>query len=155
MSELLAALREEIRKQTRKEIRASLDKTKKLVANHRREIAQLKKLLQDANKRISFLEGCERERLKKGETSTAGTLRFSAKSVRTHRTRLGFSAAEYGKLLGVAAQTIYQWERGSSRPRKSQLAVLAQLRTIGKKEARERLRLLIKRDDDSRAIRKK
>lgn len=154
MSDLIVALREEIRKQTRKELRASLDKTKKLVAAHRREIAKLKKSLQDANKRILFLEGCERDRIENAKATADVPLRFSAKSVRTHRTRIGFSADEYGKLLGVSAQTIYQWERGSSRPRKPQLAALAKLRSIGKKASRERLRLLAQKESDSKDVRK-
>ena len=148
MPELIGVLREEIRKQARKELRASLEKTKKLVALHRREIAQLKKSLAEAQKRVAFLEGCERKRIADAKSGGDENLRFSAKSVRTHRNRLGFSAAEYGKLVGVSAQTIYQWERGKTRPKKPQLAALSELRTIGKKEARERLRLLKKKLDE-------
>ena len=143
MPDLIAALREEIRKQARKEVRASLDKTKKLVASHRHEIAKLKRLLDAANKRIGFLEACERQRMEGSKSdATHVALRFSAKSVRRHRSRIGFSAADYALLLGVSPQTIYQWENGKVRPGKKQLAVLADLRGIGKKEARERLRLL-------------
>ena len=105
--------------------------------------------MQDANKRIAFLEACERQRIEETKASADSALRFSPKSVRTHRTRIGFSAGEYGKLLGVSAQTVYQWERGKSRPRKPQLAALAKLRTIGKKEARERLRLLLQKEGDT------
>lgn len=143
MPDLISALREEIRKQTRKELRASLDKTKKLVASHRREIAQLKKQLTDVQKRVNFLEGCERKRISDSKIKERSDRRFSAKSLRTHRTRVGCSAAEYGKLLGVSAQTVYQWERGKTRPRKQQLSAIAELRSVGKKEARERLRLLL------------
>ena len=146
MADFIVALRAEIRKQARKELRASLDQTRKLVAGHRREIAKLKQELKDAHKRITFLESCERRRLEEAETSSDVSLRFSSKSVHTHRQRIGFSAEDYGKLVGVSAQTIYQWERGRSRPRKPQLAVLARLRTIGKKEAREQLRLLKEAD---------
>ncbi len=142
MPELIGALREEIRKQARKELRASLEKTKKLVALHRREISQLKKSLAETQKRVAFLEACERKRIADSKNGGDSNLRFSSKSVRTHRKRLDFSAAEYGKLLGVSAQTIYQWERGNNRPKKPQLVALSELRTIGKKEARERLRLL-------------
>lgn len=148
MPELIGALREEIRKQARKELRASLEKTKKLVAVHRREIAQLKKSLADSQKRIAFLEACERKRIADAKNGGDSKLRFSSKSVRTHRNRLDFSAAEYGKLMGVSAQTIYQWEGGKSRPKKSQLSALSELRTIGKKEARERLRLLQQKLDE-------
>ena len=148
MPDLIVALRDEIRKQARKEMRAALDKTKKLVATHRREIAKLKQQLLDANKRVTFLEVCERQRIATAKSAADSDLRFSAKSVRTHRIRIDCSASEYGKLLGVSAQTIYQWERGKTRPRKPQLAALAKLRTIGKKEARERLRLLLQKEGD-------
>lgn len=145
MADLIGALRDEIRKQARKEMRASTERTKKLVATHRREIAELKKQLTDAQKRIAFLESCERKRLadaKPAKATPKKTLRFSSKSVRSHRERLGLSAEEYGMLLGVSSKVIYQWEKGSKRPPKEKLIALAELREIGKKEARERLRLI-------------
>ena len=49
------------------------------------------------------------------------------------------SAADYGKLVGVSALTIYHWESGKSRPRKAQLAVLTAVRGIGKREAMKRI----------------
>ena len=65
--------------------------------------------------------------------------RFSAKGLRTLRTRLGFSAAQMGKLLGVSGQSVYNWEGQKSVPRKSQLVALAQLRGVGKRKAQARL----------------
>jgi len=52
---------------------------------------------------------------------------------------LNLSAADYGKLIGVSALTIYHWESGKSRPRKAQLAVLTAVRGIGKREALKRI----------------
>jgi DNA-binding transcriptional regulator YiaG len=66
-------------------------------------------------------------------------LRYSAKGLQSQRRRLGFSAADYGKLMGVSAQSIYNWEQGQAIPRGEQLAKLAALREIGKREARARL----------------
>jgi DNA-binding transcriptional regulator YiaG len=65
-------------------------------------------------------------------------VRFSSRSVRAQRRRLGLSAADYGKLVGVSGLTIYHWEHGT-RPRKSQLAALIAVRGIGKREALKRL----------------
>ena len=45
------------------------------------------------------------------------------------------SAADFGKLLGVSAQSIYNWERESAYPRVEQIARLAAIRGIGKREA--------------------
>jgi DNA-binding transcriptional regulator YiaG len=71
-------------------------------------------------------------------------VRFTAKGLRSQRKRLGLSATDYGKLVGVATQTIYNWETGVSRPRKQQLPVLASLRDMGKREAQARLEQLSK-----------
>ena len=56
--------------------------------------------------------------------------------------RLGFSANDYGRLVGVAGLTIYNWEKGKSKPRDKQLAAWAEVRGIGKREAWRRLELL-------------
>jgi DNA-binding transcriptional regulator YiaG len=44
-----------------------------------------------------------------------------------------------GTLVGVSAQTIYNWEAGKSRPRQQQLAALAAVRGMGKRQIKERL----------------
>jgi DNA-binding XRE family transcriptional regulator len=69
-------------------------------------------------------------------------VRFTAKGLRSQRKRLGLSAANYGKLVGVAGQTIYSWEQETSRPRKLQVARIAALRHLGKREAQVRLEQL-------------
>ena len=66
-------------------------------------------------------------------------IRYSARSVRAQRSRLGFSAEDYGKLVGVSGLTIYNWEHEKARPRKVQLAALIAVRGIGKREALKRL----------------
>ena len=69
-------------------------------------------------------------------------IRFSAKSVAAQRKRLGISAADFGKLIGVSGQTVYAWEQGVSRPRKAQLAAFVAIRGVGKTEAKARLEQL-------------
>ena len=49
------------------------------------------------------------------------------------------SAKDYGKLMGVSGLTIYNWEAGKSKPRRSQLPKIVSVRGIGKKEAMQRL----------------
>ena len=65
--------------------------------------------------------------------------RFSAKGLRSMRTRLGLSADQLAKLLGVSMQSVYNWERKVAVPRASQIAAIAALRSIGKREALQRL----------------
>ena len=69
-------------------------------------------------------------------------IRFRADGIKSHRTKLGLSAKDYGRLVGVAGLTIYQWEGGKNRPRAAQLAKLAAVRGLGKREAIKRLELL-------------
>jgi len=44
-----------------------------------------------------------------------------------------------GTLLGVSAQSIYHWETGKTKPRQSQLAAIAAVRKMGKREAMAQL----------------
>ena len=67
------------------------------------------------------------------------SLRFRADGLRSHRAKLGISAADYGKLVGVSGLTIYHWEHGKAKPRRKQLASLAAVRGLGKREALHRL----------------
>lgn len=68
--------------------------------------------------------------------------RYSARSVAAQRKRLGLSAADYAKLVGVSELTIYNWESGKTRPRQEQFAALVAVRGIEKREALKRLELL-------------
>jgi len=69
---------------------------------------------------------------------------FSSVSENTHRfvQKLGLPAADMGALLGVSAQTIYNWEAGKSKPRAQQLAAIATLRGMGKRQAKAQLAAL-------------
>ena len=61
-------------------------------------------------------------------------VRFVAKGVRSQRDRLGLSAEGLGKVLGVSAQSVYNWESGKARPRQDQIAKLSHLRKLGKRQ---------------------
>ena len=53
-----------------------------------------------------------------------------------------FSQAEYAALVGVSTLSIYNWESERARPREKQLAALAAVRKLGKREACRRLEML-------------
>ena len=141
MPNLAVALKEEIRRLARKEIKAQTGNTKQAATQHRREIARLKRQLREQQKKITFLEVQERKRLGRPPVADEPTegVRFSARSVKAQRRRLKLSADDYGKLVGVSAQTIYYWEQGKTRPQKAQLAALVAVRGIGKREALAKL----------------
>jgi DNA-binding transcriptional regulator YiaG len=143
MTTLAIALKEEIRRLARKEIKAQTGRTAKAVAQYRRDIAQLKRQQRELEKRLALLESQGR----KAEHSPPaahvnGDARFSARSVKAQRRRTGLSAADYAKLVGVSSLTIYNWENKKSRPRNGQLATLVALRGLGKRAAQAKLSLL-------------
>jgi transcriptional regulator with XRE-family HTH domain len=55
---------------------------------------------------------------------------------------LGLSAKDFGKLIGVSSLTVYNWENGKSKPRRSQLPGIISVRGLGKREAIRRLEAL-------------
>ncbi len=144
MTNLQSILRQEIRRLARREIRSELEATKKAVAQHRREIAELKRRNTALERTVSYLQSRETKRLK-AEPSQAeppeGT-RFSVRSMKAQRKRSGLSQEDYASLVGVSSSTIYNWESGSTKPSGKHLAALVSLRGIGKREAKERMQLL-------------
>lgn len=143
MANLANVLKEEIRRLARKEIREQMGSTVKASAQFRREIASLKRQVDEQARQIAFLEAQEKRRLvEEPKEEAAENARFSAAGLKSHRKRLGLSAADFAKLVGVTAQTIYLWENGETRPRAKQLAALVEVRGIGKREALKRLEML-------------
>ncbi|OHB77936.1 MAG: hypothetical protein A2W31_16450 [Planctomycetes bacterium RBG_16_64_10] len=144
MANLAVTLKEEIQRLAKKEIKAQTGSTKQAVAQYRREIAQLKRQTREQERKIAFLEAQERKRLSqpRSEQESVEGIRFSARSVRAQRERIGFSAKDYARLVGVSPLTIYNWEQGKSRPQKAQLTALVAIRGIGKREALAKLGLL-------------
>ena len=81
----------------------------------------------------------------KAETDVdASKIRFSPKGLKKHREKLDLSAADYATLAGVSGLSIYNWEKRKAKPRKEQVATLAALRGISKREATARLEQLSK-----------
>jgi DNA-binding transcriptional regulator YiaG len=144
MTTLAIALKDEIRRLARKEIKAQTATTSRAVAQYRREIARLKRQQRAHDKKIAFLESQARKNLQSHSVDVEmnGDARFSARSVTAQRHRTGLSAANYAKLVGVSPLTIYNWEHHKSRPRKEQFAALVALRGLGKREAQAKLALL-------------
>ena len=141
MANLASAIRDEVTRLARKEIRGQVDPLRKASANHRREIAELKRQIADLGRQ---LRASSKTPKAAPETSSTGNTRFSSKGLRSMRKRLGFSAQELGLLAGASAQSIYNWEADKALPREAQRAALVGLRGVGKKEARSRLAALAK-----------
>jgi DNA-binding XRE family transcriptional regulator len=140
MPNIASVLKEEIARVARKEVRSDTQPLKKSSASHRSDIAALKRriaALEQMVKRLGKQTGAKTTQAEAGPP--AGGFRFSASGLMAQRKRLGLSAAEAGKLLGVSDQSVYKWENGKTRPRASQFAAIAALRGMSKKQAAARL----------------
>jgi DNA-binding transcriptional regulator YiaG len=139
MPSVFPALNEHIRRLARREARAETSAARRLAAAYRREIAALKRVVKNLAARM---EALEQKRCSTGVAAPAElprNARFRADGLRSHRARLGISAQDYGRLIGVSALTVYNWESGKAKPRKRQLAALQAVRAQGKRELMRRL----------------
>jgi DNA-binding transcriptional regulator YiaG len=157
MANLASALKEEIGRLARKEIRQQTAGTARTVAQCEREIAALKRQIGGLQRMLSAQRtqstpgptvskktgrkkvAAAKPAAKAAPDSGSKRSRFSAKGLKANRERLGLSADNYGKLIGVSGLSIYNWEQGKARPRESSIAALMSIRGIGKREAARRL----------------
>lgn len=138
MPNLSTILKAEITRLARKEIKTAIDPVRKASAGHRKEIAELKRLVSLLQRDLKAASRPAKVRAEVDDTSS-GSTRFSVKGLKSLRAKLGLSAAEFGLLVGASGQSIYKWEAGKAVPRSSQQATLAAIRGIGKREAGKRL----------------
>lgn len=141
MANFAQQLKSEISRISRKELRAETQALKKASAQHRREMAALKRRIASLEAAIRRLAKVQPQRVRK-EAATeeeSTSLRFRAGGFASLRKKLGVSAADMAKLLGVSSQSVYHWEQGKTRPRGAQLALIAEVRKMGKKAVAARL----------------
>lgn len=140
MSNLAATLKGEITRLARKEVRSAVDPLRKQIAAQRKDIAALKRERDELKRNVVRLRKATPAVQAEPEAEANGRpRRFSADGLKSLRAKLGLSMVEMAKLVGVASQSIYNWEHERARPRQVQLERIAELRSIGKREARKRL----------------
>ena len=157
MATLSTALREEVGTLAKRELRRQTASSDKTLARCERDLAALKGQVQALRRELPSLPppspGSSGARKKSGQVSSpqpaskvsapsAGPLprgQLSSEALKAHRERLGLSAERYGKRIGVSGLTIYHWEQGKTRPRKSSMDAWTTVRRLGKREAARRL----------------
>ena len=141
MPNIASALKSEISRVARKEVRGEVMKLKKAVGAYRTEIAALKLRTQALEQQLRRLSKASAKAATPSvdDAGPSRAQRFSAKGLATHRKRLGLSANDCGLLVGASGQSIHNWEDGKARPRAEALPSIAALRSMGKKEAAARL----------------
>jgi len=110
------------------------------VSHHQREIANLKNQVKALERRVSASEkGFTKSAAMPPVETLAKPARFVPKGLVSTRKRLGLSAADLARLMGVTAQTIYNWEGSVTKPSPEQQAKLISLRRVGKRQMRAHL----------------
>ncbi len=143
MPNIASVLKEEILRLARKEVKSETEGLKKASAHYRSEIAALKRRIASLESQLGRLsKKASKGEAEKGRPAGGSGARFSAKGFATRRQRLGLSAADMGALLGISAQTVYNWESGKTRPRPQQLEAWVAVRGLGKRRIKAQLEAL-------------
>ena len=113
---------------------------KKASAQYRSEIAALKRRIASLEASVKRSPGGRAQKpVAVEEGGESPSLRFRVAGFAALRKKLGLTAAEMAKLLGVSAQSVYLWETGKTKPRASQLLAVSAVRKMGKKEVAAKL----------------
>ena len=146
MPNIANLLKAEIARVSRKEVKAAVEPIRKAATKLRSDVAELKRQIASLEKDNKRLRGTlEKENITPpvpAQTQAAPDKGWiSGKGVRSLRTRLKLSQAEFGKLAGVSGKTVMKWEQqsGMLKLREQAKEALFALRGIGIKEARGRL----------------
>lgn len=122
-------LKQEIVRLAKREAMSSMQAAKKTMSQHRKSIAELRRQVTGLTRAIALLERqATKSRASSPREESKQKLRFVSKGLVSHRSRLGLSAAQFGKLVGVSGQSVYNWEAGKSTPRADQLKRIAEIR---------------------------
>jgi len=147
MSNIADALKQEIARVTRKELKGEIAALRKLTSAHRSEIAALKRELKALHGVVKGLQkGLSRPAAapstEPNETPTkrrGGSAEFSAEQLAAHRAELGLTQAQMARLIGASALSVYKWESGKVQPRAAQQEQIAAALKLGKRAVKAKL----------------
>ena len=140
MSDFKQVFSDEIRRLSRKEVKAALEPLAKSLSIQRQTIIELRRQV----KALEKLTGCTVSAVpaKAPEIPSDGkkvARRITDKRIAEMRGKMKLSQAQFAALLDVSLSTIVNWEKGKRVPRPAQKEKLAGLRALGKREIAKRL----------------
>ncbi len=141
MGKMESAIRDEISRLARREIRKAVGPLLKERARLKGQIADLKKAVQDVEKSVAPLvrdRKASRSKLRATDEE-AQAARLSPGLIRKLRKRLGLSQEELGLLADVTRGAVVGWEMGRSRPSAASRSAIVALRKLGKREVQDLL----------------
>ena len=144
MTNVAQVLKAEITRISRKETRNAVGDVlrtnkglKKTVADLKKRVAQLEK----ENKRLVRKQTKEQAAPRQVPEEVTQRARLTAKGVRSLRGRLRLTRADFAKLVGTTAHSVYLWEtkEGALKLRGNTKTALLSIRGLGAREARKTL----------------
>ena len=147
MPDIKQVLNEEIRRLARKEVKIALAPLAAVVAEQKRQIAELKKELKRMNKSIP--ERASGAPDAGGKDGDEIKLRLNAAGIVKIRTKLKLTQGRFAALLGVSTHTVSFWELGKVTPRAKMKKAICALRSLGKRELKQRLAVMEKDSENN------
>ena len=144
MPSIAQALKAEIVRISRKEIKASVDSIHKTNVGLKKTVAEFKKkiiALEAENKNLKSFSKKFEDQKPEVTPEVAEKVRFTSKSIIKLRGKLGLTQEQFGKIIGVSSQNVHALEHkdGRLKFRSATLANLLSVRGLGKREAKKRL----------------
>lgn len=138
------ALKAEIRRLARKEAKSLIDGSIKATRSNKKVLSDLRQEVQTLKREVASLKrSTARVAKEQSIAEETGTReRITAKGITSLRARLGLSQSDVAQLCGVSSGTISHWEAQRSHPKAGAIAVLVELRKLGKKDVTRRLERL-------------
>ena len=135
MPDLGKALREEMSRVAARELRAALNPLNQQIRSLEREVSALRSQIAGTQGTAAKPSGKSSGNAKAPAKTETAAVRITPASIKKHRKRLRLSQAQMGKLLGVSAITILNWEQGKSKPRAANREAIVELRGTSRKDA--------------------
>jgi DNA-binding XRE family transcriptional regulator len=139
MTSLNNALKSEIARVSRKELKDELATLRKASSLHRSEIAALKRELKSLRSLVKLSERTIRRAMPAPPAEPierpARGGGFNANALAAKRAQLGLSQLDMARLLEASALSVSKWESGKVQPRAAQLGRILAVQRLGKRAA--------------------
>ena len=142
MPNIASVLKAEISRVSRKELRSETEALRRAVSAQRSALVAMQTRLEGLERQLKAARKLAPSSSEEVQDDHATSFRFRPDGLKKHRARLGLSAAEAGRIMGVSSLSVYNCENGKTRPRASQLEAIVKVRTLGKREASAKLEAL-------------